>query len=101
KKALYFIDRLLGNLILPTDEPSTGTISVRAFAEAILARETRKTGRPRKHKERVHIKVSSEVASYLRSLKGGDDGFSGYLETLIRADPHFAAWTEHPTISCA
>jgi hypothetical protein len=117
KKALYFIGRLIGNLQLPTDVPIAPmpkvlpvhpvTIPsleplVLAEAEAIISQGTKKTGgRPRKQKERLQIKVSREVAAYLRSLKGGDDGYSGYLETLVRGDPQFAAFTEQiAPLSC-
>ena len=65
---------------------------VLAEAEIIIAaaqEAEKKGGRPRKHKERLQIKVSSEVAAFLRSLKGGDDGYSGYLESLIQSDPRF------------
>jgi superfamily I DNA/RNA helicase len=118
RQALYFIGRLISNLQLPTDTPAPiietlvpaieTPAAVLAEAEAIVAtaqeEEKRAGGRPRKHKERLQIKVSSEVAAYLRSLKGGDDGYSGYLETLIQSDPRFRAFTQQPTelsdISC-
>jgi superfamily I DNA/RNA helicase len=76
--------------MLPIEAPA-----VVAEAETIAAAHEEKRsggGRPRKHKERLQIKVSSEVAAYLRSLKGGDDGYSGYLETLIQSDPRFHAF---------
>jgi hypothetical protein len=47
----------------------------------------------------VQIKVSCDVAAYLLTLKGGDDGYSGYLEGLVRSDPQFAAFLEQHTIS--
>ncbi len=118
KQALYFIGRLISNLQLPADTPAAmietltpeteAPAAVIAEAEAIVAtaqeEEKRAGGRPRKHKERLQIKVSSEVAAYLRSLKGGDDGYSGYLETLVQSDPRFSAFIEHITepsdISC-
>lgn len=120
RHALYFIGRLISNLQLPTDAPAPiietpaleteAPAAVIAEAEAIVAtaQETEKRekigGRPRKHKERLQIKVSSDVAAYLRSLKGGDDGYSGYLEALIQSDPRFRAFTAQPTelvdISC-
>jgi hypothetical protein len=102
KRAMYFIGRLISNLHLPTDAPIAPMPKVLAEAEAIISQETKKTGgRPRKQKERLQIKVSREVAAYLRSLKGGDDGYSGYLETLVRSDPQFAAFTEQiAPLSC-
>ena len=121
KKALYFIGKLISNLELPSDEPPEPTPdvlptlavpmaldepTVLAEAEAIVAilQEAGKKagGRPKKQKERLQIKVSSDVAAYLRSLKGGDDGYSGYLEALIRSDPQFTRFLkpqQHP-ISC-
>jgi hypothetical protein len=111
-------ERLIGNLTPLTEVPASSNetltlaldapASVIAEAEAIVAtaqeEEKRAGGRPRKHKERLHIKVSSEVAAYLRSLKGEDDGYSGYLETLVQCDPRFRACTQQPTelsdISC-
>ena len=120
KKALYFIGKLISNLKLPPDEPTepapdgiavptadTAILtapSVIAEAEAIVAsheaQEAKKAGgRPKKQKERLQIKVSHEVATYLRSLKGGDDGYSGYLEALVRSDPQFAVFCEQ-SISC-
>ncbi len=108
RQALYFTGRLISNLTLPTDAPAPiietlvpeteTSAAVLAEAEAIVAtvreEEKRAGGRPRKHKERLQIKVSSEVAAYLRSLKGGDNGYSGYLEALIQSDPRFRAFTE-------
>jgi DNA helicase-2/ATP-dependent DNA helicase PcrA len=118
RQALYFIGRLISNLTLPTDAPAPVLETpaaempeaVLAEAETILAaaQETEKQervgGRPRTHKERLQIKVSSQVAAFLRSLKGGDDGYSGYLETLIQSDPRFRAFLaerdEPSSVSC-
>jgi len=118
KKALYFIGKVISNLALPFEEP-TPEPAVIAEAEAVVAQydelrtaplaqeepshEAKKAagGRPRKQKERLQIKVSHEVAAYLRSRKGGDaEGYSGYLEALIRNDPGFAVFLGHPSISC-
>jgi hypothetical protein len=32
-------------------------------------------------------------------LKGNDEGYSGYLEGLVRSDPQFAAFIQQ-TVSC-
>jgi len=118
KQALYFIGRVISNLKLPSEEPAPEP-AVIAEAEAVVAQydelhtaqlaheeapqQAKKAagGRPKKQKERLQIKVSRDVAIYLRSRKGGDaEGYSGYLEALIRNDPGFAAFLEHPSISC-
>jgi ATP-dependent exoDNAse (exonuclease V) beta subunit len=128
KKALYFIGRLICNLTLPADEsvptiaptsrisvetstseateieelPTEAPVAMVTEAKAIVAvHEEKRTGggRPRKQKERLQIKVSGDVAVYLRSLKGGGDGYSGYLEALIRSDPQFALFAEQTTLS--
>ena len=104
RKALYFLGQLMSNLNLPTDapapiiEPRATELPTVVTAEEMVApmqeEEKRLGGRPRKHKERLQIKVSSDVAAYLRSLKGGDNGYSGYLESLVQSDPRFVAFTE-------
>ncbi len=104
RKALYFLGHLISNLNLPADapapiiEPRATELPTVVTAEEMVAplheEEKRVGGRPRKHKERLQIKVSSDVAAYLRSLKGGDNGYSGYLEALVQSDPQFAAFTE-------
>jgi len=114
KKAMYFIGHLISNLQLPhepasdlvlpplAETPTPEPAGAIAQAEAIVAiHEDKKAGgRPRKHKERLQIKVSSDVAAYLWSLKGANDGYSGYLEALIRSDPQFASFTEEAMLSC-
>jgi superfamily I DNA/RNA helicase len=118
KQALYFIGKVISNLNLPSQEPAPEP-AVIAEAETVVAQydelhtaplaqeeapqQAKKAagGRPKKQKERLQIKVSRDVAAYLRSRKGGDaEGYSGYLEALIRNDPGFAAFLEHPSISC-
>ncbi len=102
RKALYFLGQLIGNLKLPTYAPGIESYATELLtvvtAEEMVApaheEEKRVGGRPRKHKERLQIKVSSDVAAYLRSLKGGDNGYSGYLESLVQSDPRFVAFTE-------
>ncbi len=91
KKAMYFIGHLISNLQLPNppasdlvlpplaETPTPEPAGAIAQAEAIVAihEDKRAEGRPRKHKERLQIKVSSDIAAYLWSLKGSDDGYSG------------------------
>src|SRR5579883_1195382 len=115
KQAMYFIGRLISNLALPSDEPTTSTPegftaptplepALVVEAEALPTHQeqaSKKGGRPRKDKMRLQIKVSQEVVAYLRTLKGGDDGYSGYVESLIRNDPQFLQFlASSHTISC-
>jgi len=81
KKAMFFIGHRISNLQLPhkpasdlvlpplAETPTPEPVGAIAQAEAIVAihEDKQAGGWPRKHKERSQIKVSSDVAAYLRS----------------------------------
>ncbi|MDQ2905443.1 MAG: ATP-dependent helicase [Chloroflexota bacterium] len=122
KKSLYFIGRLISNLHLPEDAPVPVVERAPEVAPALaLGMDTQISpcpeapapvtlltegtdhsrangGRPRTNKERLQVKLDPDVAAFLRSLKGGDDGYSGYLTALVRNDPQFVTYQERQQV---